>query len=258
VTSVPITIDGTWLITFLLVMTRIAAFLVIAPPFNGRSVPSTVKAMLAAGLALPLTPQAIADVPAATTTALTLAIITQVLIGAAFGLATLALFSAIQSAGAIIDLTGGFALSMAFDPMSAQQQSLFARFHQLIAGVLLLVSGAYMIVLKGLSRSFDAFPLDAAAPARETALVFSELLTHSFVAAVQIAAPMVAVMFLADVGLGLMSKAAPALNAFSLGFPLKILLVLLLLALTFPLLPGIVHDLANRAASLMSGGGGDG
>jgi flagellar biosynthesis protein FliR len=252
---VPVTIDGTSLIAYLLVMTRIGAFIAIAPPFGGRAVPGTVKTMLAAGLALPLTPWAIDGVPEATTGALVTAIIAQAAIGSAFGLATLALFSAIQSAGALIDLSGGFAMATAYDPMSSMQNSVFARFHQLIASVLLLASGGYAIVLMGFRRSLEAIPLDSSPPAAEAGAVMATLLSQSFIAAVQIAAPMVAVMFLADVGLGLMSRASPALNAFSLGFPLKILLVLLLVSLTFPLLPGIVDDLARKAAGLMAGSG---
>lgn len=254
----PIEVDGSTLVAFLLVATRVAAFLVIAPPFGGRSVPGPVKAMLAAGLALPLTPMAATAVPPATTAALVLAVMVQVAVGSALGLATLALFSVIQSAGAVIDLVGGFALSSAFDPMSNASTSVFARLHQLLASVLLLVSGGYGVVLQGFGRSFDALPLDSTPPGRETGTIFIDLLSHSFIAAMQIAAPIVAVMFLADVGLGLMSRASPSLNAFSLGFPLKILVVLCLVGLTFPLLPGIVSDLARRSAELMMMGGADG
>ena len=74
-----------------------------------------------------------------------------------------------------------------------------------------------------------------------------------FVAAVQIAGPLIAVLFLADVGLGLLTRVAPALNAFQLGFPLKILITLSLAGFIFLAIPRIVSVLANEAARLLLG-----
>jgi len=78
-----------------------------------------------------------------------------------------------------------------------------------------------------------------------------------FLAALQIAGPMVAVLLLADVALALLSRAAPALNIFAIGFPVKIMLTLALLGLTFPLLPPALDALMGSAldaiTSLRSG-----
>ena len=63
------------------------------------------------------------------------------------------------------------------------------------------------------------------------------------------------VLFLADVGLGLLTRVAPALNAFSLGFPLKILMTLMLAGFMFLALPRIVSSLANQAAKTVLGVG---
>ena len=73
-----------------------------------------------------------------------------------------------------------------------------------------------------------------------------------FLAALQIAGPMVAVLLLADVALALLSKAAPALNMFSLGFPVKIMVTLTLLGLTFPLLPPALDALMDTAVQAMT------
>jgi flagellar biosynthetic protein FliR len=82
-------------------------------------------------------------------------------------------------------------------------------------------------------------------------------LSMMFLAALQIAGPMVAVLLLADVALALLSRAAPALNIFAIGFPVKIMLTLALLGLTFPLLPPALDALLKQATraivSLKSG-----
>ena len=72
-----------------------------------------------------------------------------------------------------------------------------------------------------------------------------------FLAALQIAGPMVAVLLLADVALALLSRAAPALNIFAFGFPVKIMLTLALLGLTFPLLPSALDALLEHAVRAM-------
>jgi flagellar biosynthetic protein FliR len=72
-------------------------------------------------------------------------------------------------------------------------------------------------------------------------------------AAVQIAGPLVVVLFLADAGLGLLTRVAPALNAFALGFPLKILLTLILGGIVFIALPGIVASLTGQAVGTITG-----
>jgi flagellar biosynthesis protein FliR len=74
-----------------------------------------------------------------------------------------------------------------------------------------------------------------------------------FLAALQIAGPLIVVLFLADVGLGLLTRVSPALNAFSLGFPLKILLTLALGGVVFAVLPRVVAALVQQMTGVLAG-----
>ena len=79
-----------------------------------------------------------------------------------------------------------------------------------------------------------------------------------FLTAVQIALPMIAVLFIADLGLALLTKVAPQMNAFNVMFPVKIGLVLMLVGLSFPVLPearAASVELVNEAAAALVGGG---
>lgn len=238
-------VQGDLVIAFLLAGVRAAAWLVIAPPFNNRSIPASAKSLLAVALALPVTGAAVGHVPDPQLPALLGAIAVQVMIGACLGFATYLLFTAVQAAGDLIDLFGGFSLSQAFDPMSMSQNSVFGRLHQLLAIVLLFAVDGHLLVMRGFMTTYDVLPLDAGLSFPTTMSVLSSSLGTFFVAALQIAAPLVGVVFLADVGLGLLNRVSPSLNAFSLGFPLKIMLTLLLVGVTFPLLPGNVSHLAD-------------
>jgi flagellar biosynthetic protein FliR len=70
---------------------------------------------------------------------------------------------------------------------------------------------------------------------------------------VQIAGPLLVVLFLADAGLGLLTRVAPALNAFALGFPLKIFLTVTLAAVVFVAMPTVVSSLTGEAVGLLTG-----
>ncbi|WP_434062042.1 flagellar biosynthetic protein FliR [Actinotalea lenta] len=244
---------------------RIAAFLVIAPPFAHRAVPGTVKAMLAMGLALAMAPRAAraaaaAGAPAGTEIASGTAtflgdVVLQVVTGAALGFVVAMVFAAVQAAGAAIDLFGGFQLASAFDPMSMTSGAQWSRLYQLTTLALLFASNAYQVVLAGLARTFDALPLGAGLDLSVLAHALTTGVTQLFVSALQIAGPLIAVLFLADVGLGLLTRVAPALNAFALGFPLKILLTLTLGVTAYLALPHVVEALTDTSVSDLMGVG---
>ena len=233
----------------LLAGVRIAAFFVIAPPFAHRGIPGTVKAMLAMGLALLVAPRARAASDPTDVAAFTGQLLLQVLIGAALGFLVALVFSAVQAAGSLIDLFAGFQMAAAYDPMSLTSNAQFARLYQLTAIVLLFASDGYQIVIVGLVRTFDVLPLGTPLDVAAMAATSTAGLTGMFLAALQVAGPLIVVLFLADVGLGLLTRVAPALNAFALGFPLKILLTLILAGAAFLALPQLVSSLTDQAVT---------
>lgn len=238
--------------SLMLVAVRMVAFLVVAPPFAHRGIPATVKVMLAMGLALAVNPRV--QVEAASSTAVYMGnLLGQVVIGLSLGFLVSLVFSAVQSAGAFIDLMGGFSLAQGFDPMSQVNGAQFARLYQLTAIVLLFVSDGYQLVIGGLVRTFDVLPIGESINLSLVADAATTGLTGMFLATLQIAGPLVVVLFLADVGLGLLTRVAPALNAFALGFPLKIFLTLSLSSLTFLALPRIIEALTGTAVDTMLG-----
>jgi len=114
-----------------------------------------------------------------------------------------------------------------------------------------------MMLVRGFATSYEGLPVGGNVPTEQLGHVLLTALSMMFLAALQIAGPLVAVLLLADVALALLSKAAPALNIFQLGFPVKIMITLSLLGLTFPLLPPALDTLiehATRAIVSLKGG----
>lgn len=238
--------------TTMLAGVRIAAFLVVAPPFAHKAVPPRVRVIVALGLALAVSPR-LGEVTTTGTAPFLLDLVLQAVVGAALGFLVYVVFAAVESAGATVDLFGGFQLASAFDPLSMTGGAQFSRLYQWLAIVLLLVSDGHHLVLGGLVRSFEALPLGTAPDPATVASSATEGVTDLFVSALQIAGPLIVVLFLADVGLGLLTRVAPALNAFALGFPMKILLAVSLAGLALLTLPDIVGGLVGDAVSNLRG-----
>lgn len=258
-----ITLDGAGILALLLAGVRVIAWLAVVPPFSTRSVPAAAKVVLALGLALAMAPTLAGEALPGTALELLVCVVTQVLVGVAMGYVTMLMLATVSAAGAMVDIFGGFAVASAWDPLSMNINTVFGRFHQVLATALLLVSGGHLLVVGGLLSTFHFIPLVGLPDIDSWPEVFVTAFSMFFTVAVQIALPLIAVMFVADLALALLTKVAPQLNAINVMFPAKIGLTLLLLGLTFPLLPGAIDRLVEWSLEAMStlagaGSGGDG
>ena len=240
---------------FLLVFARVGAWVWLTPPFGGGFLPPLVRVMAGLAFAVPMTPAAIAVSGGISLEPvdLLLQFALQIVIGVALGLVCLILLSAVQSAGALIDVASGFSLAAAYDPMMQQQSAVISKAYQLIAGVLILVSGAYLILFAGFAKTFEVLPIGNGLSTAATASTLTEALSVFFVAVLQIAGPIVAVLLLADIGLGLLTRVAPTINIFVLSFPVKIGITLLLVGIALPQLTPVIAGLTDSSVDAMRG-----
>ncbi|WP_127783035.1 flagellar biosynthetic protein FliR [Rhodococcus sp. X156] len=245
-------LDTASLLAVLLASIRIGAWLMIAPPLATAGVPRTVRMMLAGVLSLVVVGTARQNVPAAEIGPLVGSAVQQLLIGAALGFLTRLLFTAVEAAGTMVDLFGGFSLAAAYDPLMANTNAVFGRLFALLTTVLIFASNAHLVIITGFLRTFTALPLDATLSLSDLGATLVTAMTDMFIAALQIAAPMIAVLFIADVALGLLSRISPHLNIFSVSFPLKIGLTLGLVGLVLTTLPGVITTMADTASRMIS------
>ena len=241
------------LLALLLCSVRVTAWLVFAPPFANRAVNARVKAMLGVAIALPMAGRLRGQAPAAEPAALIGAVAQQVVVGVALGALCALVFAAVQAAGDLLDLFGGFQLASAYDPLQQVQGAVFGKLYVATSTALLVVSGGHLVVLGGFLATFDALPLDAGMSLAAVSQLMTDGVVRLFASALQIAAPLVAVLFVTDVGLGLLSRAAPALQVFAMGFPLKILVTLTLGGFALALLPHVHPGLVRQALDNLAG-----
>jgi flagellar biosynthetic protein FliR len=224
------------LVGFLLALVRASCWLILVPPFGTRSIPAPVKIGLAAALALPVATRVSETVPSLDSPApLIGAVALQVAVGLSLGFLVFLLFSAVQAAGELIDLFGGFTVA----------PSTFGRFYHLLAVTLLFAINGHLLLVRGFVTSFDS--ISATPTLDDFSAHFISTFGMFFLAALEIAAPLLAALFLAEVAMGLLSKAAPQMNIFMVGMPAKILLTLALAGLALPLLPSAVSSLLDNA-----------
>ncbi|OLF06900.1 flagellar biosynthetic protein FliR [Actinophytocola xanthii] len=238
------------LIALLLASIRAVAWLIVCPPFNGRAVPMTVKGMLAVAIVLPMVPSLAPKTPSLDTWAIVGSALEQVVVGAGLGFLTAMVFAAIQAAGDLLDVFGGFSMAFAFDPMSfSGNNAVLGRFYGMLATTLLFATDAHQLIVRGFTLSYTSIPLDEGLSLDVLARLLTTGLGQMFLSAVLIAGPLIVVLFCADIGLGLLNRIAPALNPFSIGFPAKIGLTLIMVGMAVVLLPQAVHTVAEQAAS---------
>ncbi|WP_166980586.1 flagellar biosynthetic protein FliR [Paramicrobacterium fandaimingii] len=242
-----------WLEATMLAAVRITAFLMIAPPFSYGAIPARVKAMLGVGLSLAVGASVSVGYEPLGTGQFFGTLVLQLVTGALLGFLVLVCFSAVQAAGNLLDVFGGFQLAQAFDPQAMINGAQFTRLFQMTALALLFASGGYQLIFAGLIGSFRAIPLDGIFAISQPADMIVAAVGQMFLSAVQIAGPLVIVLFLADAGLGLITRVAPALNAFAMGFPLKIIITLMLVGTVYLVLPGVVNALTEDALNMMAG-----
>jgi flagellar biosynthetic protein FliR len=230
---------------YLLAMIRAAAWVFVCPPFGNRSVPTLVKVGLATALSLVVGPR-LADqaVPLEVGPLLSAAVL-QVAAGLALGFLGVLLFATFSFAGGLIDLFSGYSVAQLFDPGTQAPVSIFGQFYAVLATTLLFAIDGHLLLVRGFITSFDAAPLTSLSVDTMAELVTGDIALF-FVSALEIAAPLLAALFLSEAAMGLLSRAAPQMNIFQLGLPVKILVTLSLAGLALPLLPDAVSGITNQ------------
>lgn len=242
-----ITLDFRDLVAFLLALARAGAWLVLIPPFSNRqTVPTTVTVATAVGLSLlvaPLVP--VGQLPVAVPGLLG-ALVVQVVTGAAMGYVVSLLLSTFVAAGGFVDLMGGLNLPPSIDPLGLDQASTMGQFYNQVAMVLLFASGGFLVMVDGFARSFQMPALTLASTGLLVRILTVDLATF-FLSALEITAPLLAVLFATQIVLAMLTKAAPQLNVWLLGMPLQIFLALILVGLGIAVVPGSLSSLVTRA-----------
>ncbi|MFA4858150.1 MAG: flagellar biosynthetic protein FliR [Candidatus Margulisiibacteriota bacterium] len=233
----------------LLIFARICGVFIEAPLFSSRTFPAQIKTALAIWIALVLwfvVPVA-KDIPLKPEIFL-VCLVSEVVLGFLIGFVCNILFTAIQAAGEIMDLQMGLSVAQALDPVFGATISVVGRLMFYVGLMMFITLNGHHMLLSGLHQSFVAIP--AGAPLN----IFSGKLTmqlldlgkEMWLIAIQLSAPVVLIIFISDFTFGIVSRVAPQVNVFMLGFQVKPALGLFALLLSAPLLTKYIANLVEK------------
>ncbi len=227
---------------------RLSGFLMIAPLFGQTLVPGRVKIVFAIFLTMvlaPLTPKMPFIDPFSATALLTVA--QQLLIGIAIGFVVQIVFDALLLAGQVIANTMGLGFATLIDPNRGQSTVVVSQFFLVLGMLLFLSLDGHLLLLGALADSFQWLPPGPdglGAPAFATIAAWGGKI---FSAGALIALPAVVGLLLVNLAFGVVSRAAPQLNLFAVGFPASMVLGFAMLMLSLPSLQGAVERLLLEA-----------
>lgn len=215
--------DPTTIYALMLVFSRAGGLLALAPAFSGQSVPVVIRVALAFLLATMFV--SLVPMPREAPNhflVFTLAIGHEVVVGLLMGFAVRFIFYALEMTGQIMATEIGLMMSSSLDPISHAESSPVTTALSYIGIVIFFISGAHHLMLMAFLRSFELVPAAAGNFDPRVADIVVRESGKIFLLAVQMAAPLIAINFLVNLSLAILSRAAPTINAFLLSIPVQI------------------------------------
>ena len=217
-----------------LIALRIGALLTVMPVFGSKAIPPAVRMWTALLVAVLLAPVVRGPVLTGDVLALVLVAGREILTGMLMGLAVMVVLSAAQFGGRLAGSQIGFGFAANVDPLFDEQEVLLDRLQELLTLTLFVTMGAHRWVLGALAHSYEVVPLGEAQFPPGLAALFFALFKNALVIGVQIGAPVVVSVVMAELAMALLSRSVPQFNLFSVGFGVRIVLGILVAALVMP------------------------
>lgn len=248
------------LVLFFFPFARILAWLSFDPLLGNRTVPLRMRVVLGFALTVAIAPV----LPTAPQVALVsgegiVMLLQQIAIGAALGISLRIVFAIVEVAGSFMGMQMGLSFALMFDPINGAQTPVVSQFLVLTTTLILFAFNGHHLVIAALAQSFVDVPVGTtlAAPGFAAVVHWGGVM---FSAGLHIALPVTAALLATNLTIGMMSRAAPQLNIFAIGFPLTLGAGFLVLYFTLAYLPAQLDRIWLQAleagVSAMRGVGG--
>lgn len=226
---------NTLLAAFLWPLSRILAMVATAPIFGNPSIPVKVKlglAVMLTVLVMPVVEKSLPQVDPASGIGLII-LLQQVLIGVAIGFVMRIVFVAVETAGELIGLQMGLGFAVFFDPHSRSN-----RYHRPLSGVIaslaFLAMDGHLMMIALISQSFSTLPVGSDGITNVTFTTLANWGGEIFKSGLQLSLPVLTALLITNLALGILTRVAPQLNIFAVGFPLTLSIGLFVLAFSMP------------------------
>ena len=238
-----------WIGLFMWPLLRVSGMMLTAPLFNSPLAAVRVRLVITVALTVAVMPAvgAVPSVDPLSATGLMIAI-QQLLIGAVMGTMIGMAFGAITISGQTIALTMGLGFATMVDPQNGQPMPVISQFFLIVATLLFVAIGGHLMLIQLLAESFHSLPVAPQGVGGNDFIRVVGWASAMFAGAVLIALPAVVILLTVNLALGVMTRAAPQMNIFSVGFPITILAgFVILLTVVVPSLQYRMTDLWRQA-----------
>ncbi len=236
-----------YVVALTIALIRFGAFLIVMPVFDKNSITGLARGALAVGFSLILLPLVYPQVqgnwPLAGWTVLAI-VLKEAFLGIVIGLLIGMMFWVVSGVGSFFDTQRGTSIGTIFDPMLGEQTSPTGVFLLRWLTVLYFVTGGFTLTLELIYRSYSLWPIVSFFPDIKPVfwIYFGEWIDTFMRLVVVFASPMILMMFLVQIGLGLMNRFSPQLNVFTVSMPVMTGVGLFVLILFIPRLTGLVLE----------------
>jgi flagellar biosynthetic protein FliR len=241
-------IDFTPIARFGLLLVRPGMLVMVAPGLGGTYTPPQVKIGLTVLLAIALAP--VVRMPTGGDVGLMLVVAREVAIGMSLAIVTRALIAAAEFAGHLSGFQIGFSYGATVDPSTGVRNTTVAALYGMLAVLTFLGVNGHHALLRALSDSYVWLPIGAGDVNESLLASVRQIFALVFNVGVRLAAPIVVVLLIVELGVGLIARTAPSLSMMVIGFPLRVGIGLAVLAVVVTTVPGVIGSLVERVIRL--------
>ncbi|OOB80243.1 MAG: flagellar biosynthetic protein FliR [Epulopiscium sp. Nuni2H_MBin003] len=242
-----------------LIFARIVATIVMLPIILETKIPATATAVFSMILSLVVffTIPVEELVYQKTLLGFGLTMMKEVIVGIIIGFSIMIFFQVYLWMGQMLSTQGGLAMSSIYDPSSNTQTPILGRFFALSFGVLFTITGGYHWFLAAFIETFRYIPVGQSVFNPGMAMTVIDALTIFFELGFRLATPILGIVLMIDVGLGVLARAAPQMNMFVIGVPLKLLVILFLMTILIEIFPGynnmVIEHMKDNFYNMLEG-----
>lgn len=234
---------------WLLILMRVAPLVFMMPLFQSRNIPHRVKAGLTLIISLTLLPAVKVETAGFPSEPLSFGFFAlfEVMIGFLLGFSVRLIFAGLQVAGELAGFQMGFGMARVMDPQSGTESTVVTEFYYLIGLLLFLSMDGHHWFFKALAQSFHLLAPGEFQPREGLVELFIRLSGRMFILALQIAAPILAILMLVKISLGVIARMIPQVNLLMSSFPLTIGLGLVFMGLSIDLFWSYLKNLMDES-----------
>jgi len=243
----------TKLLGFVLVLTRLSAFFLVAPVFSWRTIPVRIKVAIVLLISVffsTIVPSAVNTGQISSLEAVLL-ISNEAIYGFALGLIVVFIFSAVKLSGRIIERQMGLAMAQTLDPLTGERSQPLGVLIEMIFILLFLSANGHHLLLLIISRSYHAFPAGSIPTIPLLAGGVVEAGSTMLIACLRLAAPMLAAFLILLVVLAVFARIMPDMNILFISMPLRVGLGLLMAGIFLPFINEFVGEFADWMGKLL-------